>query len=226
MFKEENPYKMYEIDEELKALKKKSNTELICLYNQGHPKAFTGLIYKNEGMIHLLIYRTREEHKKSFADIVNASSDTSVEDLEQIGYMALYSAIGTYDLEKGVQFSTWLSNTIEWDIMKYFRTNKIDKAIRQTSLNRMISEEDDSGVEVGDLLESEDNSELRAIDSMFAYELNIVFDRAFKELYTKEENVIRLYYGLTEEGEEFSVDEISEALNLNIEGIKKRRLAY
>lgn len=71
--------------------------------------------------------------------------------------MALYSAIGTYDPEKGVQFSTWVSNTIEWDIVKYFRTNKIDKAIRQISLIRMISEEDDSDIEVGDLLESEDN---------------------------------------------------------------------
>lgn len=45
---------------------------------------------------------------------------------------------------------------------------------------------------------------------MFAYELNTVFNRALKELYTKEEKVIRLYYRLTEESEEYSFDEISE----------------
>jgi len=224
MIKQENPYKIYEVDKELEALKGRSNTELIKLYNAGHPRAFTGLIYKNEGLIHLIIYRTRGVHKKSYKDIAEASSDSGLEDLEQIGYIALYSAIGTYDPDKGVKFSSWLSNNIEWDIMRFFRSIKMDKAIRQTSLNRMISNEEDSDIELGELIESDQNVEQDAIDNMFSYELGKIYNKVFRKVLSfAEESVLRLQYGLTATREAYTLDEISEALQIDPEAIQGRR---
>jgi len=224
MIREENPYKMYEIDKELEALKGRSNTELIRLYNQGHPRAFTGLLYKNEGLIHMMIYRTRGAHKKSFADIVNASSDTNMEDLIQIGYIALYSSIGTYDPGKETKFSSWLSLNIEWDMMKYFRTVKMDKTIKQTSLNRMVFNDEDSDIELGELIESDQNVEQDAIDNMFSYELGKIYNKVFRKVLSfAEESVLRLQYGLTATREAYTLDEISEALQIDPEAIQGRR---
>ena len=224
MIRQENPYKIYEVDKELEALKGRSNTELIRMYNAGHPRAFTGLIYKNEGLIHLIINRTRGTSKKSFADIAEASADSSLEDLEQIGYITLYSAIGTYDPDKGIQFSTWLTNNLEWDIMGYFRSIKMDKAIRQTSLNRMAFNGDDSEVELGELIESDQDVEQDVIDNMFAYELGRLYNKIFKKsLSPVEESIIRLQYGITKTREAYSLDEISEAFQIDIEAIRGRR---
>lgn len=224
MIRQENPYRIYEIDKELEALKGRSNTELIRMYNAGHPRAFTGLIYKNEGIIHLVINRTRGKHKKSFADIAEASADSSLEDLEQIGYITLYSAIGTYDPDKGATFLTWLANNLEWDIMKYFRSIKMDEAIRQISLNELVFNSEDFETELGELIASEDNAELEAIDNMFAYELGRLYDRVFKKaLSSVEENIIRLQYGITKTKEAYTLDEISEAIEVDAQEVRDLR---
>lgn len=97
------------VDEERRQERRRKIRELFqALRESRDPKVRDELISLN---IHLVEYLARKF----------ANRGEPLEDLLQVGYIGLIKAIDRYDLDRGVEFSTYATPTIVGELKRYFR---------------------------------------------------------------------------------------------------------
>lgn len=92
----------------------------------------TGDVYYGEKLIELnrplAISRAKKMHRPG----------TELDDLIQVALMGMWKAIGRYDHERGVQFSTYAVRTMDGELKRYFRDKvwqvHVPRGLKRTSL--------------------------------------------------------------------------------------------
>ena len=118
---------------------------------------------------------------------VNADTD----DLISIGTIGLIKGVSTFDPDKKVRLSTYISRCIENEILMYFRTSK--KLSYEVSLEEPMEQDGDGNALAWmDLLSCNDDA-LDAVERSDQYQL---LTQALTRLTAREREIISLRYGL------------------------------
>ena len=89
------------------------------------------------------------------------------DELMQISLLALMEAYKTYDEKRGMKFSTYVYNTIEYRIRKeIYLTNKKNKRYKTVSLNTTIESGEGDVIEILDMIEDKVNIALEVQDKI------------------------------------------------------------
>lgn len=100
-----------------------------------------------------------EQFKPMIIKLVNKWSRIGVieyDDLMQIALLALMEAYKTYDEKRGMKFSTYVYNTIEYRIRKeIYLTNKKNKRYKTVSIYSTIESSEGDTIELIDLIADE-----------------------------------------------------------------------
>lgn len=188
------------------------------LRQTGDPRVRDELIALN---IHLVEYLARKF----------ANRGEPLEDLLQVGYIGLIKAIDRYDIDRGVEFSTYATPTIVGELKRYFRDKgwairiprrlqmrdlELNQAIdhltqelhRSPTLQEVAEYLDMDLEEVVEILESSHATNYLSLDSMYANE--------------DEERGFCLLDYLGEEDDEFSLAEDRDTLANLISSLTER----
>lgn len=195
------------------------NEELVRLYQLGDKNALDELVLANTNLIHFII--------KRYIPRSNRMGDRYIDpdDLLQEGYMGLMRAAEKYDFNKehSCKFSTYAFQWINQKIHRYvIGGSDKDKANKEiikvcTSLNKLVSEDDNRSSELIDFLDdSKAIEELSAVDDRMYYEVvRKEIDKAMEDNITlSEREILKLYYGFY--GNEESMDNISYMLDMDL----------
>lgn len=125
-----------------------------------------------------------------------------VDDLIQVGFLAVVEAVKYYDPEKGYKFTTFLGNTLKnaFKTAMGIRTSKRDWLDYAKSLDEPIGKESDMTLldSIGDLTPGEADVEETVIVSVWNQELRAALNDAMSILSEKQRELLELqyYYGL------------------------------
>ncbi len=92
--------------------KEPTNEELVADYQSGNEAALTTLVVRNDGLVYkfALKYYNRQSRRP-----------IEIEDVAQVGRMAMVRAARTFDANRGVKFSTFAGNYIIHEILNDLR---------------------------------------------------------------------------------------------------------
>ena len=172
-------------------------TNLFIDFYNGNSDSRDKIIYHN---LRLICF----EIKKKFSTV-----KYDKEDLFSIGTIGLMKAVDTFDINKGIKFSSYASRCIDNEILMFLRKIKKDKNL--VSIDTTIS------------FDNEGN-ELKIIDTLFDTddkyenydnkELYSNIDRVIDTLPDKEKDIIKLFFGFYD-GKKHNQYEIAKKLNIS-----------
>ena len=122
-----------------------------------------------------------------------ANSNVEQDDLISIGSIGLIKGINTYNPEKSIKLSTYISKCIDNEILMYFRS--IKKRNNEVYLDDPIGKDkDDNAITLEDILENDE----RKIDDEIDLKMKIAkLHKKVKEiLKDREKTIIELRFGL------------------------------
>ena len=139
------------------------------------------------------------------------STGLNVDDLTSIGTIGLIKASGSYDLEKNIKFATFASRCIENEILMYLR--KVNKTKGEVSLDDPLSvDKDGNELVLADIIGSDGDTLYKGMEQkMECSNLNTLIEK----LSSREKIIMKLRYGLNEEGKELTQKEVASALNIS-----------
>ena len=122
-----------------------------------------------------------------------SSSKVEQDDLISIGSVGLIKGINTYNPEKSIKLSTYISKCIDNEILMHFRT--IKKLNNEIYLEEPIGKDkDDNIVTLKDVIENEGKSVEDEID--LKIKINSLYEKMKEILKDREKTIIELRYGL------------------------------
>ena len=122
-----------------------------------------------------------------------SSSGVDSDDLISIGSIGLIKGISSFNVDKGVRLSTYVSRCIDNEILMYLRSSK--KLQNEVYLNDTIGEDkDDNVVTLQEVLETDE----RAIDEQVDLKLQIkkMYSKISNLLKDREKTILNLRFGL------------------------------
>ena len=120
-------------------------------------------------------------------------SKVDQDDLISIGSIGLIKGINTYNPDKSIKLSTYISKCIENEILMYFRTTK--KLNNEVYLEDPIGKDkDDNMISLKDILENDDKPIEEEID--LKLKISSLYKKIKEVLKSRERSIIELRYGL------------------------------
>lgn len=122
-----------------------------------------------------------------------ANSNVEQDDLISIGSIGLIKGINTYNSEKAIKLSTYISKCIDNEILMYFRS--IKKQNNEVYLEDPIGKDkDDNAITLEDILENDE----RRIDDEIDLKMKIatLYSKVKTILKDREKTIIELRFGL------------------------------
>lgn len=122
-----------------------------------------------------------------------SSSKVDQDDLISIGSIGLIKGINTYNPDKSIKLSTYISKCIENEILMHFRTTK--KLNNEVYLEDPIGKDkDDNMISLKDILENDDKPIEEEID--LKLKISSLYKKIKGVLKSRERSIIELRYGL------------------------------
>lgn len=122
-----------------------------------------------------------------------SNSKVNQDDLISIGSIGLIKGINTYNPEKSIKLSTYISKCIDNEILMYFRSTK--KYNNEVYLEEPIGKDkDDNVITLKDILENDDKSIEEEID--LKIKKKNLYNKISNILREREKIIIELRYGL------------------------------
>lgn len=140
-------------------------------------------------------------------------TEYSRKELVSIGINGIFKAIENFDINKRINFSTYLAKAITNEILLYMRNDKINNKNIKSIYNPSKIDED---ILLIDTLKSPMNLENDYIDS----EIYHYIDELVKSLPDKKRSVIELYYGFNGNNK-ITQEEVSNKLNISKQYVNK-----
>lgn len=122
-----------------------------------------------------------------------ANSNIDQDDLISIGSIGLIKGINTYDPQKSIKLSTYISKCIDNEILMYFRS--IKKQSNEVFLDDPIGKDkDDNTITLQDILENDD----MPVDDEIDLKMKIIemYSKIKEVLKQRERKIIELRFGL------------------------------
>lgn len=140
-----------------------------------------------------------------------SSSNVEQDDLISIGSIGLIKGVNTYNPEKSIKLSTYISKCIDNEILMYFRAKK--KQDKEVYLEDPIGKDkDDNCITLSDILENDEKNIDEELDSKI--KTKKLYDSIEKKLKPREKEIIKLRFGLY--GRKIRTQrEISKMLNIS-----------
>jgi RNA polymerase sporulation-specific sigma factor len=122
-----------------------------------------------------------------------SNSKIDLDDLISIGSIGLIKGINTYNSQKSIKLSTYISKCIDNEILMYFRTTK--KLNNEVYLEDPIGKDkDDNTISLKDILENDERTVEEEID--FKLRLKNVYQKIKEVLKERERKIIEMRFGL------------------------------
>lgn len=122
-----------------------------------------------------------------------SNSKIDLDDLISIGSIGLIKGINTYNSQKSIKLSTYISKCIDNEILMYFRTTK--KLNNEVYLEDPIGKDkDDNTVSLKDILENDERTVEEEIDLKIS--LKNVYEKIKEVLKERERKIIEMRFGL------------------------------
>lgn len=140
-------------------------------------------------------------------------TEYSRKELVSIGINGIFKAIKNFDINKRINFSTYLTKAITTEILLYMRNDKINNKNIKSIYNPAKIDED---ILLIDVLSSNIDLENDYIDS----EIYRYIDELVKSLPDKKRSVIELYYGFND-NDKMIQEEVVNKLNISKQYVNK-----
>lgn len=140
-------------------------------------------------------------------------TEYSRKELVSIGINGIFKAIKNFDINKRINFSTYLTKAITTEILLYMRNDKINNKNIKSIYNPSKIDED---ILLIDALSSNIDLENDYIDS----EIYRYIDELVKSLPDKKRSVIELYYGFNN-NDKMIQEEVGNKLNISKQYVNK-----
>ncbi len=140
-------------------------------------------------------------------------TEYSRKELVSIGINGIFKAIKNFDINKRINFSTYLTKAITTEILLYMRNDKINNKNIKSIYNPSKIDED---ILLIDALSSNIDLENDYIDS----EIYRYIDELVKSLPDKKRSVIELYYGFND-NDKMIQEEVGNKLNISKQYVNK-----
>lgn len=169
-------------------------------------------------------YNTKEEREKIILDNKGLVYHTikkknllyRIDDLEDMGLIALVKGVDGYDADKGIKLSTYLCTCIDHEISNYLAYEKAQKrTAKMVSLNTTISED---GTELIEVLGNDPYYEDEVIHAEMIDKIN----RRLAFLSEKDEYIFKSFWGIDGHKQKTSY-ELSKELNCSQQEISRRK---
>lgn len=154
-----------------------------------------------------------EHNLRLVAHVCKKYNNTNVDqdDLISIGSIGLIKGINSYNPEKSIKLSTYISKCIDNEILMYLRSNK--KTNSEVYLEDPIGKDkDDNTVRLGEVLENNDKPIEEEVD--LKMKINKLYEKIKKVLKNRERTIIELRFGLNGK-EPKTQKEIAENLGIS-----------
>lgn len=136
-----------------------------------------------------------EHNLRLVAHVCKKYNNTNIDqdDLISIGSIGLIKGINSYNPEKSIKLSTYISKCIDNEILMYLRSNK--KTNSEVYLEDPIGKDkDDNTVKLGEVLENNDKPIEEEVD--LKMKINKLYEKIKKVLKNRERTIIELRFGL------------------------------
>lgn len=136
-----------------------------------------------------------EHNLRLVAHVCKKYNNTNIDqdDLISIGSIGLIKGINSYNPEKSIKLSTYISKCIDNEILMYLRSNK--KTNSEVYLEDPIGKDkDDNTVRLGEVLENNDKPIEEEVD--LKMKINKLYEKIKKVLKNREKTIIELRFGL------------------------------
>ena len=136
-----------------------------------------------------------EHNLRLVAHVCKKYNNTNVDqdDLISIGSIGLIKGINSYNPEKSIKLSTYISKCIDNEILMYLRSNK--KTSSEVYLEDPIGKDkDDNTVRLGEVLENNDKPIEEEVD--LKMKISKLYEKIKKVLKNRERTIIELRFGL------------------------------
>ena len=136
-----------------------------------------------------------EHNLRLVAHVCKKYNNTNVDqdDLISIGSIGLIKGINSYNPEKSIKLSTYISKCIDNEILMYLRSNK--KTNSEVYLEDPIGKDkDDNTVRLGEVLENNDKPIEEEVD--LKMKISKLYEKIKKVLKNRERTIIELRFGL------------------------------
>lgn len=168
-------------------LTKEETEKYFQLAKNGDEHAKNKIAEHNLKLLALIINR-------DFSTVSNEYPSIDVGDLMGISSIGLVKAIETFDIEKGMAFSTYAARVVSNEILMFIRQNQ--KSKNNISLDESLNEDKDGNeMKLATILSSDENIEENFIQNETRKEVR----NSLKILNDLERQVIELYYGFNGE---------------------------
>lgn len=140
-----------------------------------------------------------------------SSSGVDSDDLISIGSIGLIKGINSFNVDKGVRLSTYVSRCIDNEILMFLRSNK--KLQNEVYLNDTIGEDKDSNVvTLQEVLETDE----RAIDEQvdLKFQIKKMYSKISNLLKDREKTILNLRFGL-DGNKPKTQNEIAESMGIS-----------
>ena len=154
-----------------------------------------------------------EHNLRLVAHVCKKYNNTNVDqdDLISIGSIGLIKGINSYNPEKSIKLSTYISKCIDNEILMYLRSNK--KTNSEVYLEDPIGKDkDDNTVRLGEVLENNDKPIEEEVD--LKMKISKLYEKIKKVLKNRERTIIELRFGLNGK-EPKTQKEIAENLGIS-----------
>ena len=136
-----------------------------------------------------------EHNLRLVAHVCKKYNNTNIDqdDLISIGSIGLIKGINSYNPEKSIKLSTYISKCIDNEILMYLRSNK--KTNSEVYLEDPIGKDkDDNTVRLAEVLENNDKPIEEEVD--LKMKINKLYEKIKKVLKNRERTIIELRFGL------------------------------
>ena len=136
-----------------------------------------------------------EHNLRLVAHVCKKYNNTNIDqdDLISIGSIGLIKGINSYNPEKAIKLSTYISKCIDNEILMYLRSN--NKTNSEVYLEDPIGKDkDDNTVRLGEVLENNDKPIEEEVD--LKMKISKLYEKIKKVLKNRERTIIELRFGL------------------------------
>ena len=150
--------------------------------------------------------------------LIRDSSYPEFDDFYNTGYIALYEAVKTFDIKRGMSFIGWYKYYLKkaYSVLCGVRTSKTDVLNNCKSLNEPINDE---GIELWEIVADSNNSFEDVEREIFNEQLHEAIERALNGLTPVEADIIRRSYYTAD-----TARTISQETGLPVQAVNNKRI--
>ena len=135
----------------------------------------------------------------------------NVEDLISIGTIGLIKAINTFKIDKNIKLATYASRCIENEILMYLRRNSKVKA--EVSIDEPLNVDwEGNELLLSDILGTENDIIYKSLEEEVDRDL---LKKAIEKLSGREKRIVKLRFGIENNGEEKTQKEVADILGIS-----------